>query len=357
MSQADVSLSDKDEQGSNSGSMTLDGLEDYNQDEEEDLAHNHDYNQEDLAHNHDYNQEDPSHNHEDLANHPLFKTEICRNYNENGTCQYGDHCQFAHGRDELRIPVVKEKKVVTSRPVFKLFIDKLPLSINESGVGNIFREFGEILYIYINKTPNRSTNWAKVSFATKDEANNAIKKVNGQPPLFLHVKLDQEVKIQQRESTQRKEFDLFSNWRKIGEKLESKKQSIIDALLGDETDEEAEKIPEKKPSTDLKTKPAQNEDIQEKDDGSNHFTFGTPLLVPYIPPEPCVQCSKSGKILCSRCHAWYCSQACQINNWPTHREGCQQILKVTTQREGCSQGGQINNWPIHREGCQQIQKE
>merc|ERR1719319_446080 len=314
MSQADVSLSDNDEQGSNSGSMTLDGLEDYNKDE--------------LAHNHDYNQEDPSHNHEDLANHPLFKTEICRNYNENGTCQYGDHCQFAHGRDELRIPVVKEKKVVTSRPVFKLFINKLPLSINESGVGNIFREFGEILYIYINKTPNRSTNWAKVSFATKDEANNAIKKFNGQPPLFLHVKLDQEVKIQQRESTQRKEFDFSQVAATMFEKLERKKQDIIDALVEAETNKEAEnektneeadnennkEVAQKELQSDKETpSETQSDDIQDRDDGSNHFTFGTPLLVPYIPPKPCVQCSKSGKILCSRCHAWYCSQACQIN--------------------------------------------
>jgi len=340
--------------------MASDGLDDYNQDQEEDPSHNHDYNQkapshnqEAPAHNHDYNQEDPDHNHEeDLANHPLFKTEICRNYNDNGSCQYGDHCQFAHGRDELRVPVVKEKKVAMSRPVFKLFIDKLPLSINESGVGNIFREFGEILYIYINKTSTRTTNWAKVSFATKDEANNAIKKVNGQPPLFLHVKLDQEVKIHQREGTQRAQLDFGLAAATVFEKLERKKQDIIDALLGNETNEEAdnekfkvpqgelqllkkenekaessEKIPEKDSSTNLKTKPAQNEDLQDRDDGSNHFTFGTPLLVPYIPPRPCIQCSKSGKILCSQCHAWYCSQACQINNWPTHKEGCRQIRR------------------------------
>lgn len=31
-----------------------------------------------------------------------FKTEICRNFKERGSCIYGDQCQFAHGRQELR---------------------------------------------------------------------------------------------------------------------------------------------------------------------------------------------------------------------------------------------------------------
>jgi len=31
-----------------------------------------------------------------------YKTELCRTYEENGTCRYGDKCQFAHGAAELR---------------------------------------------------------------------------------------------------------------------------------------------------------------------------------------------------------------------------------------------------------------
>jgi len=37
------------------------------------------------------------------TSNPRFKTEICRNYKEKGTCVYSDNCQFAHGRDELRM--------------------------------------------------------------------------------------------------------------------------------------------------------------------------------------------------------------------------------------------------------------
>ena len=33
---------------------------------------------------------------------PRYKTELCRTYAEHGACRYGDRCQFAHGRDDLR---------------------------------------------------------------------------------------------------------------------------------------------------------------------------------------------------------------------------------------------------------------
>lgn len=31
-----------------------------------------------------------------------YKTELCRAYTEHGACRYGDKCQFAHGREDLR---------------------------------------------------------------------------------------------------------------------------------------------------------------------------------------------------------------------------------------------------------------
>nr|1RGO_A Chain A, Butyrate response factor 2 [Homo sapiens] len=31
-----------------------------------------------------------------------YKTELCRPFEESGTCKYGEKCQFAHGFHELR---------------------------------------------------------------------------------------------------------------------------------------------------------------------------------------------------------------------------------------------------------------
>jgi len=44
---------------------------------------------------------------------PRFKTEFCRNFREKGNCVYGDLCQFAHGKTELRQDVVRHSKYKT----------------------------------------------------------------------------------------------------------------------------------------------------------------------------------------------------------------------------------------------------
>ena len=44
---------------------------------------------------------------------PYFKAEVCRNFKEKGTCLYGDLCQFAHGKHELRSDVMRHIKYKT----------------------------------------------------------------------------------------------------------------------------------------------------------------------------------------------------------------------------------------------------
>ena len=41
-----------------------------------------------------------------------YKTELCRPFQESGTCKYGDRCQFAHGVEEIR-PLVRHPKYKT----------------------------------------------------------------------------------------------------------------------------------------------------------------------------------------------------------------------------------------------------
>lgn len=45
----------------------------------------------------------------------LYKTELCRSWEEKGTCRYGTKCQFAHGEDELRT-VARHPKVIVVFP-------------------------------------------------------------------------------------------------------------------------------------------------------------------------------------------------------------------------------------------------
>lgn len=53
------------------------------------------------------NGQGPSANNRKLG---LYKTELCRSWEEKGTCRYGTKCQFAHGEDELR-KVARHPKV------------------------------------------------------------------------------------------------------------------------------------------------------------------------------------------------------------------------------------------------------
>ena len=47
-----------------------------------------------------------------LNSQSLYKTELCRSFEETGVCRYGNKCQFAHGKDELR-PVLRHPKYKT----------------------------------------------------------------------------------------------------------------------------------------------------------------------------------------------------------------------------------------------------
>ena len=42
----------------------------------------------------------------------LYKTELCRSWEEKGSCRYGPKCQFAHGEEEIR-KVARHPKVCT----------------------------------------------------------------------------------------------------------------------------------------------------------------------------------------------------------------------------------------------------
>ncbi|KAL6295119.1 hypothetical protein ACE6H2_003261 [Prunus campanulata] len=48
----------------------------------------------------------------EVYNQGMFKTELCNKWQEVGECPYGEHCQFAHGIEELR-PVIRHPRYKT----------------------------------------------------------------------------------------------------------------------------------------------------------------------------------------------------------------------------------------------------
>ena len=66
----------------------------------------------------------------------LYKTELCRSWEEKGTCRYGSKCQFAHGEEELR-KVPRHPKYKTEicrvRPIFASLMTIVQPSPRPSG--------------------------------------------------------------------------------------------------------------------------------------------------------------------------------------------------------------------------------
>eukprot|EP00002_Diphylleia_rotans_P026508 TRINITY_DN528_c1_g2_i1.p1 TRINITY_DN528_c1_g2~~TRINITY_DN528_c1_g2_i1.p1 ORF type:complete len:397 (-),score=71.92 TRINITY_DN528_c1_g2_i1:346-1536(-) len=56
-----------------------------------------------------------------LLNNELYKTEMCRSFEETGSCRYGSRCQFAHGIHDLRV-VERHPRYKTD--ICKTFIEK-----------------------------------------------------------------------------------------------------------------------------------------------------------------------------------------------------------------------------------------
>lgn len=49
---------------------------------------------------------------DELTGQNRYKTELCKSFNETGSCRYGTKCQFAHGREEVR-PILRHPKYKT----------------------------------------------------------------------------------------------------------------------------------------------------------------------------------------------------------------------------------------------------
>ncbi|KAE8707252.1 Zinc finger C-x8-C-x5-C-x3-H type family protein, putative isoform 3 [Hibiscus syriacus] len=58
-----------------------------------------------------------------------FKTELCNKWQETGACPYGDHCQFAHGIEELR-PVIRHPRYKTEVCRMVLLVMSVPMGID-----------------------------------------------------------------------------------------------------------------------------------------------------------------------------------------------------------------------------------
>jgi len=230
------------------------------------------------------------------------------------------------------------RKVVTSSPSVTLLVTRIPSTITEEGLENIFLGFGVLnMRLVINKggfAGVRGLNYAYVTVAGNAEAVHAIEKLNLQPPLNLGVVL----KPSEEERLKIREQDLLDRaFCKPSEQEinKTRKQDLLDGVSNspDVMDKNSINMSKGEALIDNKLEevPSLNEinnnDLTEVGNSNedNIFMFNNPLVItkPNLKLSPVCFCGKEATMVCSRCvGAWYCSQVCQVEGWPGHKSEC-----------------------------------
>ena len=61
-------------------------------------------------------------------NKPDYKTRLCKNFMETGECDYGEICNYAHGKEELNTDAINAKsaldEIVKKNPAYRTSLCK-----------------------------------------------------------------------------------------------------------------------------------------------------------------------------------------------------------------------------------------
>jgi len=232
------------------------------------------------------------------------------------------------------------KKLVTSSPTVTLMVTRIPSTITEEGLENIFRDFHVLCQrLCVNKggfAGVRGLNYAYVTLASNSEADLAIEKLNMQPPLNLGVRY----KPSEEERVKAREQDLLNR-----------------AFPSNPLEEKRSKTTEQDVPGSNQGNQNENENIFEAEHGvlsreledecedtiagfvdnpsiasaagsigaEAVFMFNSPLSVSITTQctGGCCSCGGEAMLVCSKCTtAWYCSQRCQVKEWPGHKGEC-----------------------------------
>ena len=219
---------------------------------------------------------------------------------------------------------------VTCNPPVKVYVGKMPLSMNSNGLKNIFLKFGVSDIIDVSK-PIRAVdgehNFGFVTFSNAKAAGEAISRVNGAKPLHLKVNFAR--------------VDRSKQMTELERKLEGMKErfqqppNTMEKVVSDEWEQEVErehkmwtettKFMEDFSSSDddddiplsaIRTKIPTEDNTLDK--ANNNIEEEKPKI------DLCGRCYKpESKFRCGRCSSEkYCSSACQSLDWPRHKLSC-----------------------------------
>jgi len=250
---------------------------------------------------------------------------------------------------------------------FTLHVSNIPVSLSTDGLLNQFCPPGSTsspldVKVIPSKLPNAKTTWGFVTYSTEEEAREAAGRLNGQPPFRLRVypkKTDKEKMAEHEEELRRtrdadqaiQKLEHFQKTQGIGgggqseavPRLSGRTAGVQAAAIGRSGDKQsgpfkpggtypdrhqggytsASDIEKVDGNSNLINGGGQNASFVHSSSSSGVFRHGAPIAVKIRTPIlDCLDCGKEGRVRCSRCKSWYCSQRCQANHWPAHRPDC-----------------------------------
>ncbi|XP_015127012.1 uncharacterized protein LOC107048379 [Diachasma alloeum] len=266
---------------------------------------------------------------------------------------------------------------------YSLYVTNLPLELNEDGIAKIFKEYGTVKAIIAP----RGGQFAFISYATYSEAENAIRSLDGRPPLDLRVQFRRKRKeesVERHEEVQPGQFpdELSPPVPSLMEQDHVLPKTSVTYSHHASHDSPVELLRNKFPAREYSIAPAYPvmspnfvhypyDRIEYADTnalwtrgsltvdaaGRRHVTMGRGHTSYNISePRPriindiakiyeirhsgcykygsdqckdycgeCMHCSRDATLCCSICEGFYCSRACQAADWPKHQEQCGKI--------------------------------
>ncbi|KAL0099788.1 hypothetical protein PUN28_019894 [Cardiocondyla obscurior] len=255
-------------------------------------------------------------------------------------------------------------ETMAERKEFKIYVTNLPLELNEAGIGDIFNQYGKVLNVY----HPRNTTWAFVIYETYHEAEKAIRVLDNKKPLYLKVALARDKPMRDEqvfrtseavESPVARSIDLLPTPNNIIKQPSIGRGRVINAV----------------PSLQSLSKPIDSYEVEDPyvntnqlwtrgkitvtRDGRRHVSLGrgyTLYEYPEVYPieeyiskvyekrnqgsyiysqdkfqsalQKCLVCSIKTTKHCAKCHTYYCSKDCQLNDWPRHQAECERIPEL-----------------------------
>jgi len=214
-----------------------------------------------------------------------------------------------------------------SQPPVKLYVGKIPLGLLENGLRNYFNKY-VVLNADLIKGAGGEFNFGFVTLASPKKAEEAIRALNGAPPLHLTVNYARSKKSNFDDlEKQIQDLQLKFNESNKPEVVEENWDQEIKAE--EEMFESLDKFREDYSSDDdidLTCKNKVNPAIPPENDEPVMPPASDDVKALKLKP-PCKRCGKESMFKCGKCSKErYCSQSCQSLDWFSHKHHCQKDL-------------------------------